>query len=260
MERISAQTASREVSHENVDPLFQRRIRLLPRPSILWLCVSTFLALSVYSLLLYARRPTFNQAIDFIILKLSGVPLSSRIQCDKVQVCGGVVDTSWQSRIEKRTSPCSIDVVQSIQVTKAQNAICFWTHDVIAGRLWTHVVYQREYRFRLDFRNIAREAIRVEQAVPEGSHCTFVPSDLLRTAYLSESVYSVHLTFTKGIPVSVHLKALGSGDGEEASEARETTETWNEGRFAAGSEGLAQRVAQGFNRATKLCGAKEEVF
>ena len=235
-------------------------MRLLPRPSLLWLCVSTLLALSVCSLLLYARRPTFDQAIDFIILKLSGVLLSSRIQCDKVQVCGGAVDTSWQSRIEKGSSPCSIDVVQSIHVTKTQNAICFWTKDVISGRLWSHVVYQREYRFRLDFRNIAREAIRVKQAVPEGFHCAFVPSDLLRSAVLSEPVYSVHLTFTKGVPVNVHLKMIGSGNAHEASEGRETIETWNEGSFAAGSEGLAQRVAQGFDRASKLCGAKEEVF
>ena len=237
-----------------------RGMRLLFRRSLLWLCISAFLALSLCSLSLYARRPTFDQAIDFIIVKLSGISLSSRIQCDKVQVCGGVVDTYWQSRIEKGSSPCSIDVVQSIHVTKTQNAICFWTEDVIAGRLWSHVVYQREYRFRLDFRNIAREAIRVKQTAPESSRCTFVPSDLLRSAGLSEPVYSVYLTFTKGIPVSVHVKAIGSGNVKGASEAQEATETWNEASFAAGSEGLAQRVAQGFNRASKLCGAKEEVF
>jgi hypothetical protein len=235
-------------------------MRLLPRSSLRLLTVSIFLTLSVCSLLLYAKRPTFNQAVDFIILKLSGLSLTSGIQCDKVQVCGGVVDTSWQSRIEKPSSPCSIDVVQIIHVTKTQNAICFWTGDVISGRLWSHVAYQREYRFRLDFRNIAREAIRIDPAVPEGSQCTFVPSDLLRSADLSASIYAVHLTFTKGIHVSVHLKAIGSGNAEEASAAQETTETWNEDSFPVGSEGAAQRVTQAFNRAAKLCGAKEEVF
>jgi hypothetical protein len=194
------------------------------------------------------------------MLKLSGGSLSSRIQCDKVQVCGGVVDTSWQSRIEKRPRPCSIDIIQSIHVTKSQNTICFWKEDVISGRLWSHVAYQREDRFRLEFRNIAREAIRVEHAVPEGSHCTFVPSDLLRSADLAEPVYGVHLTFTKGIPVSVHLNAIGSENSEEASVSQETTETWNEDSITVGSEQLAQRVAQAFNRATKLCGAKEEAF
>jgi hypothetical protein len=235
-------------------------MRRLPRSSLLLLTVSIFLTLSVCSLLLYAKRPKFNEAVDFIILKLSGLSLTSRIQCDKVQVCGGVVDTSWQSRIEKPSSPCSIDVVQIIHVTKTQNAICFWTGDVIGGRRWSHVAYQREYRFRLDFRNIAREAIRTEQAVPEGSQCTFVPSDLLRSADLSAPIYVVHLMFTKSIHVSVHLKAIGSGNAEEASAAQETTETWNEDSFPAGSEGLAQRVTQAFNRAAKLCGAKEEVF
>ena len=235
-------------------------MRLLPRSSLLLLTVSKFLALSVCSLLLYAKRPTFNEAVDFIILKLSGVSLTSRIQCDKVQVCGGVVDTSWQSRIEKASSPCSIDVVQIIHVTKSQNTICSWTGDVIGGRLWSHVAYQREYRFRLDFRNIAREAIRIEQAVPEGSKCAFVPSDLLRSADLSAPVYAVHVTFTKGIHVSVYLKAIGSGNAEEASAAQETTETWNEDSFPAGSEELAQRVTHALNRAVKLCGAKEETF
>ena len=83
---------------------------------------------------------------------------------------------------------------------------------------------------------------------------------LLRSADLSAPIYAVHLTFTKGIHVSVHLKAIGSGNAEEASAAQETTETWNEDSFPAGSEGLAQRVTQAFNRAVKLCGAKEETF
>ena len=132
--------------------------------------------------------------------------------------------------------------------------------DVIGGRLWSHVADQREYRFRLDFRNIAREAIRIERAVPEDSQCTFVPSDLLKSSDLSAPTYAIHLTFTKGIHVSVHLKASGSGNAEEASAAQETTETWNEDSFPAGSEELAQRVTRAFTRAVNLCGAKEEAF
>jgi len=231
----------------------RRWLRLHPSALLL-------LTLSVSSLFLYGKRPTFNQTIDSIILKISGIPLSSSVQCDKVQVCGGIVNTSWQSWIEKSAVPCSIDVFQSIDLSKTQNAICVWTGDVIAGRTWNHVGYRREYRFRLNLRNVARDGIIVEQVRPEDSHCVFVRPQLLKSAGVLDTTYAVHLTFTKRVNVSFRNTATGFGDGEQASTDQKGTDNWNEDSFPAGSEEIAQRVAQAFQRAVKLCGAKEEVF
>jgi hypothetical protein len=66
-----------------------------------------------------------------------------------------------------------------------------WTGDVISGKLWNHVTYQREYHFWLDFGSISHDGITVEQATPEKSQCFGPKSDL---------PYSVHLNFTNGTP------------------------------------------------------------
>ena len=147
-------------------------------------------ALIVLSGPLVACHPSLEETRDYIILKLSGGSVSTRVQCDKVQECRGFVDTTWQNRTARSSSSCSIEVIQNMNVTKTQSAMCVWTGDVISGKLWNHVTYQREYHSSLDFGSISRDGVTVEQATPENSQCSVTESDL---------PYSVHLTFTKGM-------------------------------------------------------------
>jgi len=164
---------------------------------LLWLSIIALFGLSLRSVALYANGPSFEETIDFIILKLSGVSVSSRLECDKVRDCGGSVNTAWQSRVAPSLSSCSIEVIQIVNVTKTQNAMCIWTGDLIGGRRWNRVTYQREYRFLLDLGSISRDGITVERATPENSQCAFIKSDLQYPFAQSDLPYSVHLTFTK---------------------------------------------------------------
>jgi hypothetical protein len=231
-----------------------------PRSAFLWLSITALLGLSLRSVALYAKGPSFEEAIDFIILKLSGVSVSSEVECDKLRYCGGSINTAWQTRVAPSLSSCSMEVIQTVDVTKTQNAICIWTGDVIGGRRWNRVTYQREYRFRLDLGSIARDGITVERVTPEDSHCVFIKSDLQYSLAPSNMPYSVHLTFTKGINVTFRLKAAGSENGEEATSDQKGTATWNNASFELGSEEIAERVAKAFKRATSLCGSKKEAF
>jgi hypothetical protein len=232
----------------------------MPRSAYLWLSVSVLLGLSVASAPSYGKGPSYKQTIDFIILKLSGVSVSSRLSCDKVQECGGSVDTVWQNRVTPSSSSCSIDIVQTIHVTKTQNELCLWTGDVIRNRLWSHVTYHREYHFRLEFGSIARDGISVEQATPDNSCCTVAQSDLMQSVYGSDLPYAVHLTFTQGANVNFQIKATGSGEGAETSSEQKGIATWNSDTLLVGSEDLAERLARAFKHAATSCGAKEEVF
>lgn len=184
----------------------------VPRNVYLWLSVSALLSFSAGSVPSYGKSPSYKATIDFIILKISGVSGSSMLRCDKVQECGRSIDTVWQNTVVPSSSSCSIDIVQRIHVTKAQNELCLWTADVIGGKLWSHVTYEREYHFRLDFGSIARDGISVEQVTPESSCCS---ADLMQSVYGSDLPYAVHLTFTKGTNVSFQIKATGSGIGEQ---------------------------------------------
>jgi hypothetical protein len=209
---------------------------------------------------LYAKGPSLKEAIEFIILKLSGVSVSSRVECNKVRDCGGSINTAWQSRVAPSLSSCSIEVIQTVDVTKTQNAMCIWTADVIGGRRWTCVTYQREYRYRLDLGSIARDGITVERATPENSQCAFIKSDLRYPFAQSDLPYSVHLTFAKAVNVSFRLKAAGSGNGEETTSDQKGTATWNNDSFAVGSEEIAERLARAFRHAAGLCGSKKDAF
>jgi hypothetical protein len=229
-----------------------------PRSAFLWLSITALFGLSLRSVALYAKGPSFEDTIDFIILKLSGVSVSSRVECDKIRDCGGSINTAWQSRVAPLSS-CSLEVIQTVNVTKTQNAICVWTGDIIGGKLWTHVTYQREYRFRLDLGSISRDGITLERATPEDSHCVFIKSDL-HSLDQADLPYSVHLTFTKAMSVSLRLKAAGSGTGEKTSSDQKGTATWNGASFEVGNEEIAQRLARAFRHAARLCGSKNEVF
>jgi hypothetical protein len=229
----------------------------VPRNVYLWLSVSALLGFSAGSVPSFGKGPSYKQTIDFIILKLSGGTGSSKLRCDKAQECGGSVDTVWQNSIAPSSSSCSIDIVQSIHVTKAQNELCLWPGDVIGGKLWSHVTYQREYHFRLDFGSIARDGISVEQATPESSCCS---ADLMQSVYGSDLPYAVHLTFTKGTNVGFQIKATGSGIGEQKSIEQKGIDTWNSDTLLVGSKGLAERLVRAFKHAATSCGAKEEVF
>jgi len=229
----------------------------VPRKIYLWLSVSVLLGFSAGSVPSYGKGPSYKQTIDFIILKLSGDSGSSRLRCDKVQECGRSIDTVWQNRIAPSSSSCSIDIVQSIHVIKAQNELCLWTGDVIGGKLWSHVTYQREYHFRLDFGSIARDGISVEQATPESSCCS---ADLMQAVYGSELPHAVRFTFTKGTNVSFQVKATGSERGEQKNSEQKGIDTWNGATLLVGDEDLAERLARAFKHAATLCGAKEEVF
>jgi hypothetical protein len=231
-----------------------------PRSAFLWLSIAALLGLSLRSVALYAKGPSFEETIDFIILKLSGVSVSSEVECDKLRYCGGSIDTAWQTRVAPSLSSCSVEVIQTVSVTKTQNAICVWTEDVIGGRRWNHVSYQREYCFRLDLGGISRDGITVERATPEDSHCVFIKSDPRYSLGPSDLPYSVHLTFTKGIDVTFRLKAAGSENGEETTSDQKGTVTWNNDSFEVGSEEIAERVARAFKRAASLCGSKKEAF
>src|SRR5689334_18114054 len=121
-----------------------------PRSAFLWLSITALFGLSLRSVTLYAKGPSSEETIEFIILKLAGVSVSSRVECDKVRDCGGSINTTWETRVAPSLSSCSVEIIQTAKVTKAQNAMCVWTGDTIGGRLWNHVTYQREYRFRLD--------------------------------------------------------------------------------------------------------------
>jgi hypothetical protein len=147
-------------------------------------------ALTVLSGPSVACHRSLEETKDYIILKLSGGSVSTWIQCDNVPECRGPVGTTWQNRIAKSPSSCSVEVIQTMHVTKTQSAICVWTSDVISDKLWNHVTYQREYHSSLDFGSISRDGVTVEQATPENSQCSVTESDL---------PYSVHLTFTKGM-------------------------------------------------------------
>jgi hypothetical protein len=230
------------------------------RSALLRLSVSVLFGLSVRPVLVYAKGPSFKETIDFIVLKLSGVSLSSRIPCDKVQECTGVVNTTWQNSVAPSFSSCSIEITQTINVTKTQNPTCIWTGDIIGGKLWNHVTYQREYHFRLDLGSISRDGISVKRATPENPRCSIVKSDLLYLVYRSDLPYAVHLTFTKGIDVNFQLKATGSGNGEEATSVQRGTDTWNNASLPVGSEAITERLARAFKHAATLCDAKKEVF
>jgi hypothetical protein len=231
-----------------------------PRRAYLWLSVSALLSFSAGSVASVVRGPSYRQTIDFIVLKLSSSSISNRLTCDKVQECGGYIDTVWRNRAAPSSSSCSIDIVQTIDITKAQNALCLWTGDVIGGKLWSQVTYQREYHFRLDFGSIARDGISVEQATPESSCCSGGQSDLMRSVYRSDLPYAVHLTFTKGAHVGFQIKATGSGSGEQASSEQKGIDTWNSDTLFVGSEDIAERLARAFKHAATSCGAKEEAF
>lgn len=246
----------------NVDAGVSRTTRSdthVPRNAYLWVSVSLLLGLSVVSVPSYGKGPSYKQTIDFIILKLSGGSVSSGVHCDKVQECGGSVETVWQNRVAASSS-CSIDIVQTVHVTKAQNELCLWTEDVIGGKLWSHVRYQREYHFRLDFGSIARDGISVEQATPDNSCCSVAQSNLMKSVYGSDLPYAVQLTFTKGLSVNFQVEATGSGRGEQTSTEQKGIDTWNGATLMVGSEDLAERLARAFKHAATLCGAKEEVF
>jgi hypothetical protein len=230
------------------------------RSTFLWLSVTILFGLSLHSVALYAKGPSFEETIDFIILKLSGVSVSSEVECDKVRYCGGSINTAWQSRVAPSFSSCSIEVIQTVNVRKTQNAICVWTGDIIGGRLWNEVKYQREYRFRLDLGSISRDGITVGRATAENSHCVFIESDLQYSFAQSDLPYSVHLTFTKGIDVTFRLKAAGSENGEEATSDQKGTVTWKDDSFEVGSEEIAERLARAFKHAASLCGSKKEAF
>jgi hypothetical protein len=229
----------------------------VPRNVYLWLSVSALLGFSAGSVPSYGKGPSYKQTIDFIILKLSGDSGSYKLRCDNVQECAGSVDTAWLNRVAPSSSSCSIDIVQSIHVTKAQDELCGWTGDVIGGKLWGHVTYQREYHFRLDFGSIARDGIRVEQATPETSCCS---AELIQSVYRSDLPYAVHLTFTKGANVSFQIKATGSGPGEQKTSEQKGIDTWNGATLLVGGQDLAERLARAFKHAATSCGAKEEVF
>jgi hypothetical protein len=230
------------------------------RSAFLWLSITALFGLWLRPFALYAKGPSFEETIDFISLKLSGVSASSRVECDKVRDCGGSINTAWQSRVAPSLSSCSIEVIQTVDVTKAQHAMCVWTEDIIGGRLWNHVTYQREYRFRLDLGSIARNGITVERPTPENSQCAFVKSDLQCPFAQSDLPHSVHLTFTKGVNVIFRLRAAGSGNGEETATDEKGTATWNNDSFEVDSEQTAQRLARAFKHAADLCESKKEVF
>jgi hypothetical protein len=230
------------------------------RPAFLWLSITALFGLSLRSAALYAKGPSFEETIDFIILKLSGVSVSSRVECNKVRDCGGSINTAWQSRVARSLSSCSIEVIQIVDVTKTQNAMCIWTGDVIGGRLWNHVTYQREYRFRLDLGSISRDGISVERSPPENSQCAFIKSDLQSPFAQSDLPYSVHLTLAKAMNVSFGLKAAGSGNGEETTSDQKGTATWNDASFEVGGEEIALRLARALKHAARLCGSKKDVF
>jgi hypothetical protein len=231
-----------------------------PRAAFLWLSFTVLFGLSVRSVVLFAKGPSFEETIGFIILKLSGVSVSSQIECDRVRECGGSINTTWQSRAAPSLSSCSIEVIQTMNVTKMQNTICVWTGDVIGGKLWSRVTYQREYHFRLDLGSISRDGITVERETRENSHCFYIKSDLQYSVDQSDLPYSVHLTFTKGINVSFQLKATGLGNGEETTVEQEGTDTWNNDSLPVGGKDIAERLARAFNHAASLCEAKKEVF
>jgi hypothetical protein len=231
-----------------------------PRAALLRLSITLSFALSVLPVHVSAKGPSFKETIDFIVLKLSGAALSSSIPCDKVQECTGVINTAWQSSVAPSFSSCSIEVTQTINVTKSQNATCIWTGDIIRGKLWNHVTYQREYHFRLDLGNISRDGITVEQATPENPRCSIIRSDLLYFVYRSDLPYAVHLTFNKRLDVSFQVKATGSGNGEEATSVQRGTDSWNNDSLPVGSEDIAEKLARAFEHAASLCGAKKAVF
>jgi hypothetical protein len=198
--------------------------------------------------------------MDFIVLKLSSVSASARVPCDKVQECTGVINTAWHYKVAPSFSSCSIEVTQTINVTKTQNESCVWTGDIIGGKLWNRVTYKREYRFCLDLNNISRDGITVEQAAPDNAVCSVVRSDLLYFVYRADLPYAVHLTFTKNIDVSFQLKATGSGNGEEATSVQRGTDTWNNDSIQVGTENTAEKLARAFKHAASLCDAKKAVF
>jgi hypothetical protein len=224
------------------------------------LLVIAFLALPVSSGALYAKRPSFEEAVDFIFLKLSGKPVASRVQCDTVPECRGFVDTVWQTQIAPSPAFCAIEVIQTINVTKTQNEICVWTDDVIRGKRWNQVTYHREFRFQLDFASISRDGITIEQAPPVDSRCSSAKSNLQYSLPQSDLPYSIHLNFTRGVDVGFQLKETGSGNGYKTTSEQKGTDTWNNDSIAVGSQDLAERVARAFKRAAALCGAKKEVF
>ena len=217
---------------------------------------STFRVLRVFALIALsgpsvACHPSLEETRDYIILRLSGSYASTRAQCDKVQECRGLIYTTWHNRTRKSPSSCSIEVIQNMNVTKTQSVICVWTGDVINGKLWNHVTYQREYHLWLDFGSISRDDITVEQVAPEDSQCYIAKPDL---------PYSVHLNFTKGMKVSFQLKATGSGNGDRASSEERGEDTWNNSSFPVGDEDTAEKLALAFKHAATLCGAKKETF
>jgi hypothetical protein len=85
--------------------------------------------------------------------------------------------TMGLSRIKLRSLPGKT-AIQTIHATKAQNDICLWNDDVIGGKRWNHVTYQREYRFLLDFGSISRDGIMLEQATPADSRFCCTKSNL----------------------------------------------------------------------------------
>jgi hypothetical protein len=237
----------------------KRSDSFVPGKVYLWLSFSVLLVFSAGSVPLYGRGPSYKQTIDFIILKLSGAG-SSKLRCDRAQECGGSIDTVWQNRIVPSSMSCSIDIVQSIHVTKAQDELCLWTWDIIGGKLWSHVTYQREYHFRLDFGSIARDGISVEQATPDNSCCSIAQPNLMQSVYGSDLPYAVHLTFTKGTNVSFQIKATGSERREQNTSEQKGIDTWNGATLLVGDEDLAGRLARAFKHAATSCGAKEEAF
>jgi hypothetical protein len=231
-----------------------------PYSALLRLSITVLLCLAIRPVFVYARGPSFKKTIDFIVLKLSSVSVSARVPCDKVQECTGVINTAWHNTVAPSFSSCSIEVTQTINVTKTQNESCVWTKDIIGGKLWNHVTYQREYRFCLNLGNISRDGITVERATPENAGCSVVRSDLLYFVYRAELPYAVHLTFNKNIDVSFQLKATGSGNGEESTSVQRGTDTWNSESLQVGTEEIAEKLARAFKHAASLCDAKKAVF
>lgn len=222
----------------------QLRSALLRRSACLALGATTFLILSMPSVNTYAKGPSLEETRDFIVLKLSGVSASSRVHCDRE--CGGFVETAWQNWIAKSSSFCSVEVVQTVDVTKSLSPTCVWASDVIGDERWSDVAYRREYHFRLDFGSIARDDITVEPATPENSQCFLIKPDV---------PYVVRLSFTKGVYVNVRLKATGSGTGHKTVSEQDWTDTWSTDSLTVGSGDTAEKLARAFKHAATVCGA-----
>jgi hypothetical protein len=126
---------------------------------------------------------------------------------EEFSALGQIITTATGRRQQSEGELPRPGTPQSVNVTEAQNATCVWRGNIIRGKLWNHVTYQREYHFRLDLGNISRDGITVEQATPENPRCSIIRSDLLYFVYRSDLPYAVRLTFNKSLDVSFQVKA-----------------------------------------------------